>query len=166
MYAYTKIIFNIATYNYLIYSNLKYKENKMSNNKEIRSRKHMAAKILVAPGLAKICFVYRKYNKCILWQCSMLSKWCWWVLSKCKSLRIDDDNFIIFKQYHIYNYTLLHLKVVHNWLVCYQKLKINNWIQYEKANITKIKQRHRSYIWNIKTEIDQDLFIVYYVCNK
>ena len=35
----------------------------------------------------------------------------------------DNENFIIFKQYYIYNYTPLYLKIVHNWLVCYQNLK-------------------------------------------
>ena len=38
----------------------------------------------------------------------------------------NNENFIILKQYYIYNYTPLYLKVVHNWLVCYQKRKINN----------------------------------------
>ena len=31
----------------------------------------------------------------------------------------NKENFIIFKEYYIYNYTPLYLKVVHNWLVCY-----------------------------------------------
>ena len=35
----------------------------------------------------------------------------------------NNENFIIFKQYYIYNYTSLYLKAVHNWLVCYQNLK-------------------------------------------
>ena len=38
----------------------------------------------------------------------------------------NNGNFIILKQYYIYNYTPLYLKVVHNWLVCYRKLKIDN----------------------------------------
>ena len=30
----------------------------------------------------------------------------------------NDENFIILKQYYMYNYTPLYLKVMHNWLVC------------------------------------------------
>ena len=38
----------------------------------------------------------------------------------------NNENFMIFKQYYIYNYTPLYLNVVHNWLVCYQNLKLAN----------------------------------------
>ena len=44
----------------------------------------------------------------------------------CKFLTISDDNenFIIYKQYYIYNYTPHYLKVVYNLLVCYQNLTL------------------------------------------
>ena len=34
------------------------------------------------------------------------------------SQKSNNEDFIIFKQYYVYNYTPLYLKVVHHWLVC------------------------------------------------
>ena len=48
---------------------LQYIENEKNNSNEMRSSKHaiIAARIRVAPDLARICFVYTKYNRSILW---------------------------------------------------------------------------------------------------
>ena len=44
----------------------------------------------------------------------------------------NDGNFIIYKQYYIYNYTPHYLKVVYNLLVCYQNLPLTT--KYNKKN--------------------------------